>query len=363
MSLADGLPGGQKEAALEYAAELYAHLGQRDQARQIFLGIERAGDWNGIVSPMLMDAETGAFALKQCRGRPDCRVRVLHGAAMVAASETEAEAMLREAFAIHLGRQAWPDFTEMGEVVELAVSRKNPTLALAIARDLDRLAQTREGVFPSFPHIAAARALLLAGATVAEVRAALDRAEAEMPGSGGAVIGSGHMGPITWGGGIGSQARWEQANPWARLGDLDRAVRLMAGIEDPPYAWGEVLGPDLMPGTLDQLLPAAEDALAGAEFLHLRAQTAAEMVWFNGSPAQRDWALRSVRDVLPAVDPGDDQVLATCRAVARVAQGAGDDALWQAALTCAAETGIQRRDPGLLLDAASLWFAHEAAQP
>jgi hypothetical protein len=338
VSLAGGLSGRPKEAALEYAAELHARLGQRDQASQIFLGIERDGDWNGVVSPLLMDAEIGAFALKQCRGLPDCRARVLQRAAMLAASDAEAEAMLREAFAIHLGQQGWPDFDKMGAIVDLAVSRKNPTLALALARDLDRLAQTRAGVFPSFPHIAAARALLLAGATEAEVRAALDRAEAEMPGSGRAVIGSGHMGPITWGGGIGSQARREQANLWARVGDLDRAARLMAGIEDPPYAWGEVLGPDLAPETLDQLLLAAEGALAGEEFLHLRAQTAAEMVWLNGSPAQRDWALRTVRDVLPAVDPGDDQALATCRAVARVAQGAGDDALWQAALTCAAET-------------------------
>ena len=35
VSLADGLPGGQKEAALDYVAELYARLGQRDQSRQI----------------------------------------------------------------------------------------------------------------------------------------------------------------------------------------------------------------------------------------------------------------------------------------------------------------------------------------
>lgn len=260
VSLAGGLSDGQKEAAQDYAAELYARLGQRDPARQIFLGIERAGDWIGIVSPMLMDAEIGAFALKQCRGLPDCRARVLQRAAMVAASDAEAEAMLREASAIHLGRQAWPDFTKMGEVVDLAVSRKNSQLALALARDLDRLAQTREGVFPSFPHIAAARALLLAGATEPEVRAA-------------------------------------------------------------------------------------------------------EMVWFNGSPAQRDWALRTVRDVLPAVDPGDEKALATCGAIARVAQGAGDNNLWQAALACAGETAIQSRDASKLLDAARLWFAFEAAQP
>lgn len=66
------------------------------------------------------------------------------------------------------------------------------------------------------------------------MRAALERAEAGMPDGGGAVIGLGHMGLIAWGGGIGSQARWEQANLWARLGDVDRAVRLMAGIDDPP---------------------------------------------------------------------------------------------------------------------------------
>jgi hypothetical protein len=181
--------------------------------------------------------------------------------------------------------------------------------------------------FQPFPILQRPAPFFLRVRTKAEVRAALDRAEAERPGSGGAAIGSGQMGPITWGGGIGSQARREQANLWARIGDLDRACRLMAGIEDPPYAWGQVLGPDLAPETLDQLLPAAEDALGGEEFLYLRAQTAAKMVWFNGSPAQRDWALRTVRDVLPAFDPGDDQALATCRAFARVAQGADDDTL------------------------------------
>lgn len=268
------MSGGQKEAALDYAAELYARLGQREQARQIFLGIERAGDWNGIVSPLLMDAEIGALALKQCRGRPDCRARVLQRAAMVAASDAEAEAMLREAFAIHLGQQGRPDFRKMGEIVDLAVSRKTPTLALALARDLDRLAQTRDGVFPSFPHIAAARALLLAGATEAEVRAALDRAEADMPGSGGAAIGMGHMGPITLGGGIGSQARWELAGLRARLGETDRALRLLDGIDDPAHAWGEVLRSDLSETVLDGLLAAAREDLSGGQFLRLRARLA-----------------------------------------------------------------------------------------
>lgn len=83
------------------------------------------------------------------------------------------------------------------------------------------------------------------------------------------------------------------------------------------------------------------------------------MVWLDGSPDQRDWALRTVRDVLPAVDPGDDQALATCRAIARVAQGASDGALRQAALTCAGETAIQSRDASSLLDAASLWLAYQ----
>jgi tetratricopeptide (TPR) repeat protein len=363
VTLAGSLRGGQQENALEYAAELYARLGQRDRALMIFRRIERDDSWHGIVSPLLMDADIGAIALERCNERPECRVRVLHRAAMVTGSDAEAEAMLREAFAIHLERQVWPDFDKMAEIVDLAVNRGNLDLALDLARELDRLAQSRDGAFPSFPHIEAARALLLSGAPLEDVRAALDRAEADMPGGGGAVIGLGHMGPITWGGGIGEDALRAQASLRAQIGDIDRAILLMEGIENPAYSWGSVLGPALPAATLDLLLPAAGATLRRGDQNHLRAQTAAEMFWWDGSPEQRDWALQTAREVMTIVDPAEEKALAICRAIARVAQGVDDSALWDDALTCAGQSALQSRDAAELLEAAALWFAYEAAHP
>lgn len=363
VSIAGDLSGIRKEGALECAAELFALLGDHDTAAQVFHDIPRAADWTGIVSAQLMNPTIAADALDVCGDRAECRVRVLHRAALVATTGTEAEALLREAFGIHQDQDPWPDFGGMAEVVALAVERGDSALALDLARTLDQLSQSRKDVFPSVPHIFAARSLLQSGAPVAEVSAALDRAEAEMPGNDGAVIGLGHMGPITWGGGIGSQARWEQASLRAEIGQLDRAIRLMDGIEEPLYAWGQVLETALPPETLDLMLPAAANTLDEMEFLQLRAQTAAEMFWFNGSPAQQTWAVRTARAVMETVDPGNDMAFDICRAAARVAQGASDETLWLAALTCVGETAIQSRDASKLLEAAGLWSTREAAAP
>jgi hypothetical protein len=195
------------------------------------------------------------------------------------------------------------------------------------------------------------------------VRAALDRAEAEMPGGGDAVIGFGHMGPITWGGGIGSQARWEQAALRAALGEVEKAIHLLDGVDDAAYAWGTVLGPDLPPTTLDALMLAASNALNGDELFQLRAQTAAEMFWWEASLPRRDWARRTAREVMSKVDPGDKFAVRICSAVARVAEGAGDAPLLQAALDCAGQAALGSRDSGLLLVAAGLWSAYAPAAP
>lgn len=363
LSLAGDLDGYQKEGALEYAAELFALLGDHDRATRIFLDIPRDSDWHGIVPSVLMNPTTGAAALEQCGGRAECRVRVLHRAAMVAETNAEAEAMLREAFGIHRDQEPWPDFDEMAEVVDLAVDRGNRALALDLALKLDGFSQTRKSVFPSFPHIAAARALLVAGAPVEEVRAALDRAEAEMPGSGGAVIGLGHMGPITWGGGIGSQARWEQAALRARLGEAEKAIRLLEGIDDPAYAWGAVLRADLPPGVLDPLLSAARKDLSDGEFLRLRARLAGGVSWDTAPEAAVAQAVASAKAVLAAVDIADGLSVAICGQLARIGTKAGDTALRQQALECAGQTALRSRDASLMLDAAGLWFTYGTAVP
>jgi hypothetical protein len=361
--LAETQQPGWKKNALEMAMELYLKLDDPASVRRLFDRIDWGDDWQGILPEGTIAVVGMDHALSKCATKPDCRISLYKRAALNAASPTEAERMLRLVFAHYRDREPWPEFDKMEEVVGIALKRGDTPLARSLAHELDDLAQVRKDVFPSFPHIAAARALLISGAPRDEVRAALDRAEAEMPGGGGTVIGLGHMGPISWGGGIGAQALREQASLRAQIGDVDRAILLMEGIEEAAFAWGDVLGPELPVEMLDQLLPAAAGALGIVDLHHLRAQTAAEMFWWDSSPAHQDWALGTARDVMEEVDPGEDKAMATCRAIARVAQGAHDKALRQAALTCVGEGAIHSRDSTQLLEAATLWYTYETTRP
>jgi predicted RNase H-like HicB family nuclease len=348
VGLAGGLDWKQKETALEYGAELFALLGDRDRATEIFLGIERVHGWRGYIPSDLLSPTIGAAALELCKGQAECRVQVVHRAATVAGTPAEAEAMLREAFGFHQFQEPWPDFDKMDQVVGLAIDRGDSALALELARTLDGLSKTRKGVYPIFPHIFAARALLLAGAPVEDVNAALDRAESEM------LVGSDE---------IRSQALLEQSRLRALLGEVDWAVRLLEGIEDPTSAWGYVLGPDLPLPTIDTLTSAAANVLTGQELLELRANTAARMLQPEASPAHRDWALRTGREVMAEVDPSDESALHTCYDVVRVAEDTEEDSLLQAGLNCIGQAALRSRDASKMLEAATLWFAYASAAP
>lgn len=362
-TLAESLQPGWRNHALEMAMELHLKLDDPASVRRLFDRIDWGSDWHGILTEAVVEIVGVDHALSKCGTRADCRINLYRRAALVEGSSAEAERMLRLVFRAYGDQEPWPDFNEMEKVIGLALQRGDQPLALALAQELDRLTQARKYVFPSFPHIVAARVLLATNGKVEDVRAALDRAEAEMPGSGGAVIGLGHMGPITWGGGIGSQARWEQATLCAMLGEVDRAIRLLEGIDDPAYAWGEVLTLDLPPEVLDRLLAAAREDLRESELLRIRASMAGWVFRDTPPPAQKARAAAAAREVLRAVDIGDDLAVAICRQVAYVGEKAGDMELRRQALDCAAQAALRSRDASRLLEAASLWFAYETTAP
>lgn len=362
-ALAESLQPGWKKHALEMAMELNLKLGDLASVRRLFDRIDWGDDWHGILPEGIIAVVGVDKALSNCGTKPDCQIDIYRRAALVEDSPAEAERMLRVAFDHYRRLEPWPDFGEMEEVIGLALTVGDRPLALALARELGQLAQTRTGVFPSFPHIAAARALLASGGDLQDVGAALDQAEAEMPGSGDSVIGLGHMGPITWGGGIGSQARWEQATLRARLGDADRAIRLMEGIDDAAHAWGEVLGSDLPPDMLDRLLVAARGDLSDGELLRLRARLAGRLLAGNASPAEKAGAAAEAREVFAEVDFGDDLAVGVCSQLADVGDKAGDADLRRQALECVGQAALQSRDAAQLLEAAGLWFDYESTAP
>lgn len=196
---------------------------------------------------------------------------------------------------------------------------------------------------------------MAANAPVPEVRAALDRAEAEMPRDGE---------EFTWGGSIGAEARYEQALLWARIGEMDRALRLLEGIDQAAYSWAQVLGPDLPPDVLDQLIDVATGVLSADEMRHLRAQTASRMLWevatYEATDAQRDWAVATAKAVVEEVDLRHDGTVLTCRSLAYVGRKSGDGALERAAPDCMGQAALLSRDSEALLMAAGAWLSYEA---
>jgi hypothetical protein len=361
-TLAENLQPGGNNHALEMAMELYLKLDDPVSVRRLFDRIERGDDWHGILPEGIVAVVGVDHALSKCGVNPDCRIYLYRRAALVETSPAAAERMLRFAFEKYRDQGPWPDFTEMEEVIGLALQRGDQSLALALAQELKHLAQTREYVFPSFPHIVAARALLATGGNVEDVRTALDRAEAEMPESDGAVLALGHMGPITWGGGIGADALLAQASLRAQIGDVEHAILLMEGIDDPAYAWGEVLSANLPPDVQDLLLAAASEVLAGGEMLRLRAGQAGPLASATASPAQNVRAKAVAADVLAEVDLSDDLSIWVCHALTFIDEATNPD-LKRQALECIGQAALRSRDAGHLLLAAGLWFDFEATAP
>ena len=115
---------------------------------------------------------------------------------------------------------------------------------------------------------------------------------------------------------------------------------------------------DLPTATLDQLLAAAALSLPPEDFAFRRAALARDMlVSDTADAATRDWALALARRALAEAPMQDAPALATCEALALVADQSGDAALRAAALSHAARLALETGDVQSLLNAASLWHA------
>ncbi len=354
--------GSPSARRLADAAELQAALGNREAATRI-LGLLPKGDRGVVLSEDLVRLIGAETALDLCGGIADCRKRMLPRAAAAAADAESARAYLDEVFAIHTARRPWPDFTEMARVVELAARLGHREHALVLAQDVARIATTSRGVFPSFPHIAAARSLLAAGAESGEVRQALDLAEGEFPESGSKVVGFGIVsGPIQWDNfGLEAQARREIANLRARLGDLDAAIRMMEGIRDPAFAWREVLTPDIPIESLDRLLQAASPALTVEENAYVRACLAQDMVLFDVSGPHLNWATTTMDEILRAEPFDGERAVAIYGCIVRVAANRQDRTAERAALTRMGQVALASGDVASLHRAGLAWYRFETS--
>jgi hypothetical protein len=285
---------------LVYAAEVQAILQDREAAIATLALLPSEGRDTMDLSDELLQVIGADVAVPLCDKMVDCQIMTRIRLAAAAGTAVSAKADLEQRFTTLTDRKPWPDFRRMEELVAFAANGGDLDEAHVLARRLLQTAKTKPDVFPVFAFINAARTLAIAGAGADEVRQSLDLAEAGFPQNPKTVVGVGfNAGPIQWGGfGLQAQARREIASVRARLGDVDAAKTLMAGIEDPVFAWRDMLTPDIPVAFLDPLLQAARVAMPAEDFTYVRACLARDIAFSGPSDPQAVWAKATAADIL-----------------------------------------------------------------
>jgi hypothetical protein len=245
----------------------------------------------------------------------------------------------------------------MERTVERAANIGLQSLALELARELANQADTAPSAFPVFPHIKAARALMIAGADESEIQARLERAQSSFPENDREIVGLGVVsGAIVWGNsGLDAQARREIANLRARMGDNDATIQIMDGMDNLVFAWNDMLTPEIPIENLDSLLDAANDALSGEEHAYIRAQHAEELLFFGGTDEQRRWAREAATVVLQTEELDGDRAVLIYSTLMRIGARLGDREIQTMASERMAQAALHSRDFGDLISAGYRW--------
>ena len=351
-----------RRTRLVHAAELFATQGDREAALGVLEDVEPMERGSFHFRPDLINLIGIETALDIYRRVENDGPRAITNLLRADADDAVARELLDEAFDAFASDTPWPDFDWMERVVHRAAALELTDLALRRAHDIAVLAETDPDIFPVFAHIGAARALLAAGAEEQEVRAALARAQGDVPEDVNEVVGVGfHAGPMRWGAfGLDAQARREMAILYAALGEVETSVALMEGISDPVFAWNDMLRVDVPLAAMDRLIGAAAAALSEGEHAFVRVKTAYDLLLFGGGgDADRDWAHAMAWDMLSEARWGGDRAGQTLALLVRVADLLGDDALEGEALERLAEHALASRDLVALMRAGLLWHQSE----
>ncbi|NBZ88620.1 hypothetical protein [Stagnihabitans tardus] len=254
---------------LANAARLRALLGQPAQALAALRKIEAAE------LPQLLDPETlraiGPEALTLCHDET-CRD------AMRIALDPGDLAALNRAFDRIAAIPPGPDIDRLGRLV----ARASPEAGLILARGLEVLAEALPGGPAEFPHLTVTKLLLAKGAPPEEVRAALARAEAAMPG------GQTARDRET------RSARRDLAALHAALGEVGQAAAWITGDRRPFWDWLEVLERPMPDAVVPAVLAEAAKVLEPGQRADLQACAAQA----RASDGEREWARQTLRAAL-----------------------------------------------------------------
>jgi tetratricopeptide (TPR) repeat protein len=342
---------------LVYAAELQAALGNRAEAIQLLEQVPQTEDLRINLTEDLVRLIGSETTLRLYSEAGGSRPHILLTIASAEPDPDGSTAYLERAYEEFSDEKPWPDFDWMERTIRRSANLGHANLALELARDLDLQAQTEPSAFPVFPYINATRGLMAAQADETEIRRSLERAEGFFPQNDKEVVGIGVVsGPIAWGrSGLDAQARREIANLRALLGDVEAAIQTMNGIEDPVFAWNDMLSADIPIEHINALLDAANAVLPTEGYYYVRAQLAAEMTRTNKTEAQMSWALSTATDILQAQQVEGDRAVVIYTSLARVGVGLQAPNIESLALERMARAALISRDYGDLISAGFLW--------
>jgi hypothetical protein len=344
-----------------YAAELQAALGNRAEAIRFLERVPKTKNSPINLSEDLVGLIGSDTALRLYRNAGGTRPHILLKAAAQEPDPVRSTKYLDQAFEASTARSPWPDFEFMERTVRHSAKLGHHDQALNLAREMARQTHIKPAAFPVFPQIFAARAMMAAGAEELEVRQILDLAESSFPQNAGKVVGFGLVsGPIMWGNsGLDAEARREIANLRARLGDLDTARGMMDGLENPVFAWNDMLTPDIPTGHINSLLETAQTVLTVEEYAYVRAQLAASISRSVATEAQVEWAQNEAQDILQTDLLSGEWAVSIYTSVARVGASQQDKGLERAALDRLAQAALKSRSFNDLIQAGFEWHRSE----
>lgn len=341
-----------------YAAELQTALGNRTEVIQLLEALPQTN--NPLINPSedLIRLVGSQDALRLYREAGGSRPNILLTAASAETDLSLAAEYLERAFTEYSSEKPWPDFDWMERTVERAADLGLQALALELAHDLGNQADTAPSAIPVFPHIKAARALMIANADEGEVQDRLELAKSFFPQNDREIVGIGVVsGAIVWGSsGLDAQARREIANLRARMGEIDTVVQIMDGIDDPVFAWNDVLTSEIPIETLDGLLDAASDALSREEHAYIRAQQAQEMLFFGGTEEQQFWVQETATALLQNEQFYGDRAVLIYSTLTRIGARLEDQGIHNMALEKMAEAALNSREFSELITAGFEWY-------
>jgi len=347
-----------------YAAELRARLEDREGVIEV-LRIAEGRVRSPNYSRRVFEVAGAETVLELVSSSSLSYPNLLLTAAEAENDDEKARFYLEAAFDHHAERTPWPDFDLMKRVALRSAALGYAGLAQSLSKRMVTLADKTDTPFEAFAHIDAARALHFAGASVDEVVHRLSIAESLFPDDPSEVIANGLVsGPMAWqSSGLAREARLGIASVSASVGDIDRAKRMLTGIDEPVTAWLYLDTQGFSVLVLTALMDHAEETLHPHDYAYIAGQFARRASVKEQPKQHHSWALQRVRKIAETGETEGRYRYLIYNALAVVSFGAGEKELGQTVLERMALSALSERNAVQLVNAGYSYVTYGIDQP